>query len=108
MWPARPQARSSRLNTLRLSPRSMCAACRWDGPRGSSWRRRLRVLACAPRAEEAAVAVIMNQTMPEGVPIEMLDGVTREMDVKADPPPGMILHVHYQDGARVHVMDVWE
>ena len=54
------------------------------------------------------MAVIMNQTMPEGVPIEMLDGVTKEMDAKADPPPGMILHVHYEDGGRVRVMDVWE
>jgi hypothetical protein len=54
------------------------------------------------------MAVIMNQTMPEGLPIEMLDGVTEEMNVKADPPAGLLLHVHYEDGGRVRITDVWE
>jgi hypothetical protein len=54
------------------------------------------------------VTVIMNQTMPEGTPIEMLDGVTEEMGAKADPPAGLILHVHFEDGGRVHITDVWE
>ncbi len=54
------------------------------------------------------MAVIMNQTMPEGMPIEMLDGVTAEMDVKANPPVGLILHTHYKDGDRVRITDVWE
>jgi len=54
------------------------------------------------------MAVIMNQTMPEGLPIEMLDGVTKEMDAKADPPAGLILHVHYEEGGRVRITDVWE
>ena len=54
------------------------------------------------------MAVIMNQTMPEGTPIEMLDGVTEVMGVKANPPAGLILHVHYEEGGRVRITDVWE
>lgn len=54
------------------------------------------------------MAVIMNQTLPDGIPIQMLDAVTKEMDVKADPPDGLIVHVHYEEGGRVRVTDVWE
>ena len=54
------------------------------------------------------MAVIMNQTMPEGTPIEMLDGVTEELGAKANPPTGLILHVHYEDGGQVRITDVWE
>jgi hypothetical protein len=54
------------------------------------------------------MAVIMNQTMPEEVPIQMLDAVTKEMDAKANPPAGLIVHVHYQEGGRVRITDVWE
>jgi len=60
------------------------------------------------RPEEAAVAVIMIQTLPDGVPIAMLDAVTVKMDVKANPPDGLIVHTHYEDEGRVRVMDVWE
>ena len=54
------------------------------------------------------MAVLMNQTMPEGVPIEMLDEVTEEMGVKANPPAGLVSHVHYEDAGRVRVVDVWD
>src|ERR1700710_296362 len=53
------------------------------------------------------MTVIMEQTLPEGIPIAMLDGVTAEMGVKATPPAGLILHSHYQDGARVRITDIW-
>src|ERR1700709_1266583 len=46
--------------------------------------------------------------MPEGVPIQMLDEVADEMGVDANPPAGMLVHVHYEKGGQVHIMDVWE
>lgn len=50
----------------------------------------------------------MTQTMPEGVTVEMLDAVTEEMNVKSDPPAGLVVHVHYEDGGRTYVVDVWD
>ena len=46
--------------------------------------------------------------MPAGVPLDMLDGVTEEMGVEKSPPEGMILHTHYEEDGRSHVLDVWE
>lgn len=60
------------------------------------------------RPKEANMAVIVIQTLPDGVPIAMLDAVTKKMDVKANPPSGLIVHTHYQDDGRARVMDVWE
>ena len=37
------------------------------------------------------MAVIMMQTLPNDVPIAMLDAVTVKMDVKANPPAGLIV-----------------
>jgi hypothetical protein len=54
------------------------------------------------------MAVIMIQTLPDGVPIAMLDAVTGKMDVKTNPPDGLIVHTHYEDDGKVTVMDVWE
>ena len=55
------------------------------------------------------MAILVNLTMPEGVPIEMLDAVTKEMDVKANPPSGLIVHTDYiDDSGRVRGIDVWE
>jgi hypothetical protein len=54
------------------------------------------------------MAVIMQQTLPPGVPIDMLDAVTEEMGVDTDPPEGMIVHTHYEKDSRVQVLDVWE
>jgi hypothetical protein len=54
------------------------------------------------------VPVIFQQILPTGVPIQMLDAVTDEMGVDADPPEGMIVHTHYEHDGRVHVLDVWE
>lgn len=60
------------------------------------------------RPEEATMAVIMIQTLPDGVPIAMLDAVTAKMDAKANPPGGLIVHTHYEEDGRVRIMDVWE
>ena len=54
------------------------------------------------------MAVLMTQTMPEGVTVQMLDAVTEAMGVENDPPAGMVVHVHYQRGGRTEVADVWE
>jgi hypothetical protein len=54
------------------------------------------------------MAILVNMAMPDGVPIEMLDAVTAEMNAKADPPAGLIVHVDYVDGGRVRGVDVWE
>ena len=53
------------------------------------------------------MAVLMMQTLPEGVPVEMLDAVTKEMDVESDPPVGLLIHVHYQGDGRAQIHDVW-
>jgi hypothetical protein len=54
------------------------------------------------------MATLMTQTLPEGVPVEMLDAVSKEMDVEGDPPNGLIVHVHYVDQGLTRVLDVWE
>ena len=54
------------------------------------------------------MAIVFRQVMRAGVPIEMLDAVTKEMGVDADPPPGMIVHTHFEQDGRVHILDVWE
>src|SRR5947209_4946537 len=54
------------------------------------------------------MAVLMMQTLPEGVPVEMLDAVTKEMNVESDPPVGLVVHVHYSGEGRAQIRDVWE
>ena len=51
---------------------------------------------------------IMKQVMPEGVSLEVLDAVTDEMGVDADPPKGLIVHTHYSEGGQIHIFDIWE
>lgn len=54
------------------------------------------------------MTVVLRQTMPEGTPIELLDEVTQQMGVETDPPAGLVVHVHFAQGGRVHVVDVWD
>ena len=54
------------------------------------------------------MAVVMIMTLPEGVPITMLDDVSKEMDVDNNPPDGLIVHTHSEVDGRVQVVDVWE
>jgi hypothetical protein len=54
------------------------------------------------------MAVLMRQTMPEGVTVDVLDAVTEEMGVRNDPPNGLIVHVHYEQDGRTQIVDVWE
>ena len=54
------------------------------------------------------MAVILEQVMPEGVSLEMLDLVTDEMKVDEDPPEGMRVHVHFGQDGRIRIVDVWD
>ena len=54
------------------------------------------------------MAVLMRQTMPEGVTVDILDAVTEEMGVAQDPPAGLVVHVHFQRDGRTEIVDVWE
>lgn len=53
------------------------------------------------------MTVVMQQRMPDGVPIEMIDEVTARMGVNDDPPAGLVVHVHFEQNGHVHVVDVW-
>jgi quinol monooxygenase YgiN len=57
---------------------------------------------------EDLMTVIMQQTMPEGTTLEMLDEVTREMHADTDPPTGLVVHTHFDEGGRTRVVDVWD
>jgi hypothetical protein len=54
------------------------------------------------------MAVLLEQVMPEGVGVEMLDEVTVEMGVDKDPPAGLVVHVHLVQNGRARIVDVWE
>lgn len=54
------------------------------------------------------MAVLLEQVMPEGVDVAMLDQVSAEMNVAGDPPSGLVVHVHLMQDGRVRVVDVWE
>ena len=54
------------------------------------------------------MTVILQQTMPEGITLEFLDEVTREMGVDTDPPAGLLVHTHFEEGGRIRVVDVWD
>ncbi len=54
------------------------------------------------------MAVLLDQTMPEGVDVSMLDEVSAEMGVEKNPPAGLVVHVHFMEKGRARVIDVWE
>jgi|SwirhisoilCB2_FD_contig_31_26716207_length_440_multi_4_in_0_out_0_1 hypothetical protein len=54
------------------------------------------------------MAVIMEQVMPEGVSLQMLDQVTDEMKADADPPEGLLFHVHFEQDGQTRIVDVWD
>src|SRR3954466_3645525 len=61
-----------------------------------------------PRDREAAMTVIMQQTMPEGTTLEFLDEVTQQMGVETDPPAGLVVHTHFKERGHIQVVDVWD
>ena len=54
------------------------------------------------------MAVILQQVMPEGVSLEMLDEVTEEMGAEENPPNGLLFHTHFEQDGRVRIVDVWD
>jgi hypothetical protein len=54
------------------------------------------------------MTVIIRQTMPPEASLDMMDAVTKEMGVHEDPPPGLIVHTHYEEDGHVRILDVWE
>lgn len=54
------------------------------------------------------MAVVFTQDMPGGTR-EMIEAVTKEMDVAHDPPAGLIVHTACElPGGGVRIVDVWE
>jgi hypothetical protein len=54
------------------------------------------------------MTVIMQLTMPEGMTLELLDEVSRQMGVETDPPAGLVVHTHFEEGGQVRVVDLWD
>ena len=50
--------------------------------------------------------VLMTQELP--VPQDVIEQVTKEMDVANDPPDGLIVHVNVAAGDATRVIDIWE
>jgi hypothetical protein len=55
-----------------------------------------------------AMTVVLQQTMPEGTTVELLDEVTQQMGVETNPPPGLMVHTHFMRDGHVQVIDVWD
>jgi hypothetical protein len=54
------------------------------------------------------MTVLIEDAIPLGVTIELLDAVTDEMGVDATLPPGGIMRVHFERDGRAHGVDVWD
>ena len=52
--------------------------------------------------------IVLYQKMPPDTTIEMIEAVTEEMDVRALPPNGLIVHTAVDIGGRLTIIDVWE
>jgi hypothetical protein len=53
------------------------------------------------------MAVLIDQVLP-GIPRQMVEALAKEMDVHANPPPGLIVHVATEVPEGVRIVDVWE
>lgn len=51
------------------------------------------------------MAILLEQHLP--VPRAMIEAVTAQMDVAANPPPGLLIHVATEEEGGVHIVDVW-
>jgi hypothetical protein len=59
-----------------------------------------------PAKRETTMAVLLTQDLP--VKREDVEAVSAEMDVRNNPPEGLILHTFTLTEQGVHVVDVWE
>ena len=55
---------------------------------------------------EVDMPVLLTQELP--VPQDVIEQVTKEMDVANDPPDGLIVHVNVASGDSTRVVDIWE
>ena len=53
------------------------------------------------------MTVLIDQVLP-GVPRQMVETLAKEMDVQANPPTGLIIHVATEVPDGVRVVDVWQ
>jgi hypothetical protein len=52
--------------------------------------------------------IVLFQKMPPEATLEMIEAVTNEMDVRALPPDGLIVHTAVNMDGRLTIIDVWE
>ncbi|GEM_PF-919905 len=52
------------------------------------------------------MAVLMMTQLPIGR--SDIEALSASMNVRNDPPPGLIIHTAYEEGGAVKVVDVWE
>jgi hypothetical protein len=54
---------------------------------------------------EAIVTVLLEQHLP--VPRAMIEAVSAQLDVRSNPPAGLLIHVATEEEGGVHIVDVW-
>ena len=52
--------------------------------------------------------IVLYQKMPPETTMEMIEAVTEEMDARALPPNGLIVHTAVNMDGRLTIIDVWE
>ena len=53
------------------------------------------------------MTVLIDQVLP-GVPRQMLEELAKTMDVQANPPHGLIIHVAAEVPTGVRIVDIWD
>ena len=51
------------------------------------------------------MTVLLEQHL--AVPRAMIEDVSAQMDVRNDPPAGLLIHIATEDANGVHIVDVW-
>jgi len=54
------------------------------------------------------MAILHEQVLPEGVTLEFVAEVNKELNAAGDPPSGLIVHTSSLQDGRVRIVDVWE
>lgn len=52
------------------------------------------------------MSVIMRTQLP--LNRQQIETLSNSLGVRQDPPPGMIVHLAYEEGGKLQVLDVWE
>lgn len=51
------------------------------------------------------MTILLEQHLP--VPRQMIEAVSAKMDVRTNPPPGLLIHVATEEPGGIHIVDVW-